>query len=268
MKAYKLFSPLLFLISACDSSESSTSSPSLPVAQIPSYDFSNSTNLPIPNNVNSQEYKVLLYGNSHIAGLSKIIKTFVETAIPNKTIQLESASSQLYLEERLYDGTSINFLKDNNWTHVIFQAQKYSQSGQVDYPIDGAKKWVQLTKELKATPILFPEHPQKGSLTEGAMVHKIHTRIASQESSCVAPIGLTWDQALRFKPELKLHNPDGNHASNVGKFLTALVFYQIITGNSADLMPYIDNLGVNPEVQGFLGQMASQIIAENPACDY
>ena len=71
-----------------------------------------------------------------------------------------------------------------------------------------------------------------------------------------------------MKPELELHNSDGNHASNVGSFLTALVFYQIITGNSADLMPYINNVGVSPEIQGFLGQMASQIIAENPACDY
>lgn len=268
MKAYKLFSPLLFLISACNSSESSTSSPSLPVAQIPSYDFSNSTNLPIPNNVNSQEYKVLLYGNSHIAGLSKIIKTFVETAIPNKTIQLENASSQLYLEERLYDGTSLNVLKSNNWTHVIFQAQKYSQSGQVKYPTYGTKKWLQLAKEQNATTVLFPEHPQRGNLDEGIMVHRIHTGIARQESSCVAPIGLAWDKVLEFKPELKLHHADGNHASEIGRFLTALVFYQVITGNSADLVPYIDSFDINPEVQGFLGQMASQIITENPACDY
>ncbi len=264
MKASKLFLSLTILITACNSSESSTSSIQPAVVQ-PS---SNSTNLPIPVNADKQAFKVLLFGNSHISGLAQIIKKLVTAGLPEKSIELTSASSQRYLKERLDDGVSLNTLQNSAWTHVIFQAQKYSQSGQLDYPIDGTKKWLQLTKEQNATPILFPEHPQKGNLTEGAMVHNIHSRIARQESSCVAPIGLTWDKALALKPTLKLHHADGNHASTVGRFLSSLVFYQVITGSSADLLPYVESIDIKAEIQDFLGQIASQVLAENPACNY
>ncbi|WP_085297346.1 hypothetical protein [Cognaticolwellia mytili] len=267
MKTKKLFLSSLILITACNSSTSSTSSPPTSPPQV-SYDFSNSTNLSIPINSDKQKYKVLLFGNSHISGLEQIIEKLITIGLPEKSIELTSASSQLYLKERLYDGSSLNTLQNTDWTHVIFQAQKYSQSGTVDYPIDGTKKWLQLTKEQNATPILFPEHPQQGNAVEGIMVHNIHTRIAEQESSCVAPIGLTWNEALMLKPTLQLHNADGNHASMVGRFLSSLVFYEVITGSSADLLPYIESIDLDVESQDFLGQIASQIIAENPACQY
>ena len=251
------------------SSDSNKASENLaPPAQELSYDFSNSTNLAIPNNTASETYKILLFGNSHIAGISQILNKLVTAGTPEKAIELTSASSQLYLTERLYDGKSANILASDSWTHVIFQAQKYSQSGQVDYPIDGAKKWLQLTKEQNATPILFPEHPQRGNLAEGSMVHNIHVRIAREESSCVAPIGLTWDKVLALKPALDLYEADGNHASYTGRVLSALVFYEVITGNSADLLPYIDNIDLSMQTQDFLGQMASQMLAESPACNY
>lgn len=231
-------------------------------------EFSNSQNLPIPSNTDKQAYKVLLFGNSHIVGLAPIIKEIVKAGLPEKSILLFENSSQYYLDERLSDGSSLDILQSEAWTHVIFQAQKYSQSGQVSYPIDGAKKWLQHAKEQRATPILFPEHPQRGNSNEGKMVHNIHVEIAQQESGCVAPIGLAWDKALLLKPELKLHSSDGNHASDIGRLLSALVFYQVITGASADLVPWIETIDLVAETQDFLGQVASQVIAEYPPCEY
>jgi hypothetical protein len=255
---------LCILCAACNSSDSSTK----PTQHIQIPQTQDSTNIPIPENSNSQQYKVLLFGNSHIEGLSEIINLIVATGAPNKHIELRDAASSLYLIDRLSDGVSADILKSAQWTHVIFQAQKYSQSGTVKYPIDGAKKWLQLAKEQKATPILFPEHPQRGNYSEGKMVHDIHLRIVNEESGCLAPIGLTWDKVLALRPTLKLHQADGNHASYTGRVLSSLVFYQVITGNSADLLPYIDNINLDAEIQDFLGQIASQMLAENPACDY
>ena len=47
------------------------------------------------------------------------------------------------------------------WSHAIFQGQKYSQSGSVNYSTSEAERLIASAKELEITPILFPEHPQQ-----------------------------------------------------------------------------------------------------------
>ncbi|MCP4325883.1 MAG: hypothetical protein GY787_29425 [Alteromonadales bacterium] len=115
---------------------------------------------------------------------------------------------------------------------------------------------------------MFPEHPSEGNFLEAEYVHNIHTGIAKQEPSCVAPVGLTWDVALNIEPNLNLYANDGNHASQLGSLLSSLVLYEVITGQSADLLTYIPELPGDEQVQDILGQVASQAIAENNPCAY
>lgn len=221
--------------------------------------------LEIPDNRSNDDYKILFYGNSHVAGIPDLVKTIILNGLPNKTVLAKTAPGGQYLADRLNDQASIDALLRDNWSHVIFQAQKYSQSGAFDYPTTAAQTWIRRTKIRNATPILFPEHPQKGNENEGEKVHLIHTQIAALESSCVAPVGLTWDAVLELIP-LPLHTSDGNHAKYLGQFLTALVFYEVITGEPADLLPYINEIDVAEDIQHFLGQIASATLKLNPGC--
>jgi len=225
-------------------------------------------NIVIPDNSKASDYNILLLGNSHISGISDLLKSLINKALPDKNVYIESAGGIDYLEERLRDPISVELLTSNKWSHVILQAQKYSQSGTVTYPTSAAQTWIQLAKSQNTTPILFPEHPQKGHSREGRQVHKLHLSIAALQASCVAPVGLAWDRALTLQPELKLHAHDGNHAAFTGAFLTSLVFYEVITGMSADLLPYIANIDIEKSTQDFLGQVASATILENVACKY
>ena len=223
-------------------------------------------NLAIPDNSIRDNYKVLIFGNSHIIGLANILNTLLLHTLPDKSVTMREVSSQHFLDERLEDGVSLGILQNDNWSHVILQAQKYSQSGQFNYPTDGTQRWISLAKTQDVTPILFPEHPQRGNSSEGQRVYDLHSGIAAKQAACVAPIGPVWDKVIALRPELELHQADGNHASALGKFLSALVFYQIITGQSADLLPYIASLDVDADIQDFLGQIVSQVILEHPPC--
>ena len=69
-----------------------------------------------------------------------------------------------------------------------------------------------------------------------------------------------------IEPGLALHAPDGNHATLTGSFLTALVLFEIVSGHSADALPYIEDIRVDTATQALLGQMASQAIADHPPC--
>jgi hypothetical protein len=255
-------------ISGCGAGGAGNGSQVMDKIPVPATHVVTDENLPIPDNMLMTEYKVLFIGNSHVSGLTKPLRMIMEIAAPQKRLEMLTESSGDYLSERLNDGRTIETLKNDTWSHVIFQAQKYSQSGQVDYPTVGAQKWIQLAKSQNAMPILFPEHPQRGNIQEGKMVHDIHVSIAKLQSSCVAPVGLVWDKVINLMPKIRLHQADGNHASDKGNFLTALVFYEAISGLPADLIPFIDNIDIDMATQDLMGQITSEVIAENPPCIY
>ncbi|MFT5705190.1 MAG: hypothetical protein ACI8SK_001145 [Shewanella sp.] len=230
-------------------------------------DTNPSTNLPIPDNRNSDNYQVLLYGNSHTARQASLLRTLISTGVSDSSVDVSNAGGG-FLDDNLKKSSQVAKLENGNWTHVILQGQKYSQSGNRKYPTIAAQIWIEKAKNKGVTPILFPEHPQKGNTEEGMRVHLIHTRIAQLQKSCVAPIGLTWDKVQLTSPQIPLYSSDGNHAAYTGSMLTALVFYEVITGRSADLLPYIPEIDVDEATQQLLGQMASETIQANQPCKF
>ena len=264
MKNYWLSAAIITLLSACGTGSSSVDVDANSQAETPAQTVAD---LPVTDNSDVDHYKILFIGNSHVHRLDSLVTTLINKGLSEKTVTAESGH-ETFLDVALHSESLNNQLKGTRWSHVVLQGQKYSQSREHQYSTTATKLWIQRVKRQSATPILFPEHPQQGDTTEGQYVHNIHVAIAKEESSCVAPIGLAWDLALRLQPQLKLHVNDGNHASNMGALLTALVFYEVITGRSADLLPFIQELPADESTQALLGQVASQVIAENDACDY
>lgn len=219
--------------------------------------------MPVPNNQAGTDYHVLMIGNSHTNSVKDLLAILLEQSSNNVKVQ---GLFGTFLDVALVKEGYIETLTEQSWTHVVLQGQKYSQSGAKLYPTAAARQWISTAKEQDVMPVLFPEHPQKGNTFEGNYVHGIHVNIANEEPSCVAPVGLAWDLALGINGALDLYTLDGNHASELGALYSALVIYQVITGQSADLLPYISTLPGDADVQDFLGQMASQAIAENTPC--
>lgn len=254
---------LLFCVSACSQDSADTSETKL--IEVPVGIEVPSTNLAIPDNRFSNMYQVLIFGNSHVTKQASLIQTLITTGNPNANVEVHNAGGG-FLDDNLQSQTSVALLENEPWTHVILQGQKYSQSGATLYSTTAAQVWIDKAKSHAITPILFPEHPQKGNKEEGSLVHLIHTGIAQLQKACVAPVGLAWDKALEIAPRLVLHQDDGNHATLIGNLLTALIFYEVITGESADLLPYISAIEVEEGTQQLLGQIASETIQANQPC--
>lgn len=207
-------------------------------------------------------------GNSHARGLRSILQTVLQLGQPNKTSAVQVAPGSAFLDERVGDGGSEQSLENKAWSHVILQAQKYSSSRTVDYTTTAAEYWIRGSKEQGATPILFPEHPQEGNTWEGSYLYDLHSAIAQREPACVAPVGLVWDEVLQRDPSLVLHQEDGNHASRVGLYLSALVFYQVITGQPADTIPELTGIGVDSTTQQLLKETTTYMLLNFPPCNY
>jgi len=149
---------------------------------------------------------------------------------------------------------------------VILQGQKYSTTGSTTYPTDAAEYWIRGSKGQGATSIMFPEHPRKDNSWEGRTLWDLHSGIAARENTCVAPVGLVWDEVIFGDPSLILHLPDGNHASSTGLLLTALVFYQVITGRSVESLPELSVFGVDAATEQIMKESVSSLLFTYPPC--
>jgi len=227
-----------------------------------------STSQPLADNSNASAYTVLLMGNSHAAGLRSTLEHLLILGQPGKSIDVQLAPNPGFLEDRVNDGGSEQKLECEQWTHVILQAQKYSSSGTMTYPTTAAEYWIRGSKELGATPIMFPEHPRKDNTWEGQALWDLHSGIAARENTCVAPVGLVWDEVIFRDPSLVLHQPDGNHAAQTGLLLTALVFYQIITGESVESLPALSEFNIDPVTEQMMKESVSYLLFVYPPCTY
>lgn len=223
--------------------------------------------LAVPDNRFNQNYRVLMFGNSHVGGLDQIISVLLKANEPTSDVVVSNVGGG-FLDQPQSIAMRENELKKTTWTHLILQGQKYSQSGATLYSTSSAQHWIRSAKSLSITPILFPEHPQRNRPSEATYVQGIHLRIADKESSCVAPVGLVWNHIQALRPELNLHAPDGNHASPLGKLLTGYVFYQVITGQDAALLPIITDWFASEDEQAWLKEQVSEFMSNHNSCPY
>ncbi|MDO6446462.1 hypothetical protein Q4493_11830 [Colwellia sp. 1_MG-2023] len=258
---------VLLLLSACSSDSKSAKNSTVKKDETVVEVELSSSNLPIPDHRFSNHYQILIFGNSHTAGLDPLIKLLISSGNENLTVEVVNAGGG-FLDNSSSKQRRLTLLESQPWTHVILQGQKYSQSGAYDYSTAATKAWIHTAKSLNITPILFPEHPQRGNSEEGKRIHTLHSSIAATQKACVAPVGLTWDKVIMTEPTISLHHDDGNHASFTGRLLTAYIFYEVITGQPADLLPLLNSTKVDDATQQFLKQLASATIQVNLPCKF
>ena len=215
-------------------------------------------------------FNVLFMGNSHTAAnqMPSMVEALINQHLSDLKGRTERVPHYRFLVDHAASQQTLSMLSSTQWTHVVLQAQKYSQSFTTEYPIDGALSLIAKAQAQDAQAIMFPEWAQRNNSAETDYVHNIHARIAEQSGACVAPIGYAWQRALELRPELELHAADGNHASLTGSYLTALVLFETITGEAADLLPASSTTNIDADTQRFLGQMATYAIANHSPCDY
>jgi len=207
----------------------------------------------------SADISVLMFGNSHtdFNNLSGMLSAMIGAARPGKTVSVVRGGGYMFLDERLGDAPSLALFNSLKWSAVVYQAQKYSISGDFTYSSTEAVEWVRMTRAKPAIPVMFPEWPRR-SINETQRIYDLHVSIAQRQEACVAPIGQAWDLARQRAPGVVLHADDGNHAVPAGSFLAALMLYASLTGDSPLALPALDGFGVDAATQARLREVADE----------
>lgn len=257
------------LVAGCgDSGRAVVDEPGVSVPPGPSGLGRYSTSLPLKDNSDASAYNILFMGNSHAAELRQILERLLILGLPDKSINTRASARSGFLSDKVSDGVSEQILESEAWSHVILQGQKYSTTGSTTYPTYAAEYWVRGSKAQGATPIMFPEHPRRDNTWEGQTLWELHSGIAARENTCVAPVGLVWDEVIFRDPSLILHIDDGNHASGIGLLLNALVFYPIITGQPIESLPELSEFGVDAATEQIMKESVSSVLFAYTPCSF
>ncbi len=182
----------------------------------------------------SADVSALFIGNSHSYPIPQLLTEIFERQKPDLTVLIRRAPLSGFLVNHLEGKTTAKWIEKGPWGHVILQAQKYSTSGKYEYPTDAAKTLSKLAKKMNARVIMYPEWSQRDYPDEFKRIRLIHDSIASETGAKVAPIGESWQSIAEISDNDDLFAADGNHASKLGSYLNACVFYSLITGESAE----------------------------------
>ena len=123
-----------------------------------------------------------------------------------------------------------------------------------------APTWRSWPKPAARAVFFFAEWGRKGVVDDGPKTEKIYGEMAAAAGVRVARVGRAWDLALAGRPELPLHDSDGNHESAPGTFLTACVLCGELTGESPADRTSLTPSEIAERDRKFLAAMAAKAL--------
>ena len=166
-----------------------------------------------------------------------------------------------------------SLIRDGKFDHVVLQDNSLWPLMYADTTLkygellgklisgNGGKALIYLTWGRKGNPLIQPVN------------NKVYQKLAQRINAEIVPVGPAWMKAEELDPTIELYDPDGSHPSAVGTYLTACVFYAVITDKSPVGLPnrltYLDvdgekiYLNILPQRQAlFCQQVAWEIVEE------
>lgn len=158
------------------------------------------------------------------------------------------------------------------WDYVVLQEQSEwaLYPAQVEATAASVAAWSQAIRQAGGKPLIYVTWArQPGSFwytdRQYSALHDpkymqrqldLHSaELAAQSGAVLVPVGDAFAAALKAEPEMPLYAEDSSHPSLLGSYLAALVFYEILSGRSAEKSAYVPP-GLLPETAETLRRIA------------
>jgi len=204
----------------------------------------------------AEELRVLFIGNSYTAVhcVPEMVRIMAESKGHKLEYEQHTPGGRTF-QQHWEDGEAVPKIQAGGFDVVVFQNQSFEPVGDPDNMIKfgkllatevdkiGAEILFYLTPAYRA-PVKWmkkdDEKARRGLELFPEMLDRIvtsYTRLAKKTDGGVAPVGVAWKLAYDSIPGIALHRSDNSHASEVGAYLTALVFYSCLFDDEPSNMP-------------------------------
>jgi hypothetical protein len=224
--------------------------------------------------------RILFIGSSHIyypratVDLPRVF-TMLADAGGHTVITEHAAVAGERLQDRVADSSTLEAIQSAEWDYVVLQEDMYIAGDPVKseeqmYPaVRTLDQWI---KDSGAQTILYLTWVHPFPLRYGeidsyfetqALLTESYMEIAQEIDALVAPAGLAVAEVLHQNPDIYLwyEGDDAGHASYMGQYLTAAVFYALIYQESPEGLGFLPM----PEDRARLMQsIAAETVLGNP----
>jgi len=221
-----------------------------------------------------QGLRVLFVGNSltYYNSMPTLVQQLAAADQGAQPIIVSMTRGGWRLQQFSHDDRLAALLKDVRWDVVILQEQSqllsFSPESRRRETFPYARALQTKIESAGGRTLLFTtwahENGDRRNVpgdTFAAMEARLeqgYADLAATLSTPVAPVGPAWAEALRREPGLELWNGDGTHPSRLGSYLTACVFYVILTGRDPAASGF--TAGIEPSEARFLQQVATDVV--------
>jgi len=209
--------------------------------------------------------RVLFIGNSYtyFNNLPQLVAGLAASANPQRRMETEMVTVGGATLKSLWDGgRALEAIKRGGWNYVVLQEQSTLGVAPV---VDGipqiadpktfheyARLFDAEIKKAGAKTIFYLTWARQNAPEKQTLLTEAYQKIAKELNATVAPVGVTWENALKENPRLTLHLQDKSHPTPMGSYLAACVFYATIYGKSP--------VGLSAHITGAIVDQTGKVI--------
>ncbi len=185
--------------------------------------------------------KALFIGNSYTYfwNLSTLVELMAEAkGIDLKTRHSTSGGVSLGMHWRGERGLqSVQRIESGEYDAVVLQDHSMRALQYPDSLLHFGRQFIDKVKESGARPYVYLTWSRKWNPLMQEQITKMYQQLADEQVATVVPVGIAWELARTLRPEIELYDADGSHPSFMGAYLTACVFFAVLTGQSPVGLP-------------------------------
>ncbi len=128
-------------------------------------------------------------------------------------------------------------MRSRSWDYIVLQERSGGPLENIESFREHARLLASEIKKLGAATILYMTWANQNRPGDAGVLADAYRQMAIELNAGLAPVGMAWTSARKSSPGLELHHKDGRHASPAGAYLTACVFYAVLTRTSPAGLP-------------------------------
>lgn len=184
--------------------------------------------------------RVLFIGNSHtyLHYMPQMLKQLVLAG--DREIELgvdQSVGEGASLEWHWNNESTRSKMRSRSWDFISLQERSGGPLENLESFWEHARLLDAEIRKLGAKTIFYLTWAKRDRPADQVRLTDAYRRMALELDAILAPVGIAWEKAKNIDSDLNLHHKDGRHASPAGAYLTACVFYAVITGKSPEGLP-------------------------------
>lgn len=184
--------------------------------------------------------KLLFIGNSHTFanGLPYQVREMINASAGREECQVAMcASGGRDLAWHAQESQTLLAIGCNRWDCVVLQQKSHEFAGYAELAA-GYSALEPRVQACGAAPLLFVTWKRKDAPdSDQETLDLAFARLALEKGARLVPVGAAWRAARQAAPEIELYSVDGAHASPAGTYLSACVFFRVLTGKSPVGLP-------------------------------